>query len=111
SIAGSVPRPDEVASVCTFSARCRWATPVCRAGKPPLVTVAPGRQSACVRIEEIRTELLAAREAAQRSAHVAAAGSAQEAVLRITDLRKVFEPSGRGGAPVVAVDGVSLEVG
>jgi peptide/nickel transport system ATP-binding protein len=112
SIGGPVPRPDEVASVCAFSPRCRWAQPVCLA-PVALAEVGPGRESACVRIGEIRPELVTARESAEREVHIALAEASRDAVATVSELRKVFEPASRreGGAAVVAVDGVSLEVG
>jgi peptide/nickel transport system ATP-binding protein len=112
SIGGPVPRPDDVASVCAFSPRCRWAQPVCLA-PPPLAQVGSGRESACVRIDEIGPELAAARESAEQEVHLAVVESSRDAVARVSELRKVFEPASRreGGATVVAVDGVSLEVG
>jgi peptide/nickel transport system ATP-binding protein len=112
SIGGPVPRPDDVASVCAFSPRCRWAQPVCLA-PPPLAQVGAGRESACVRIDEIGPELAAARESAEQEVHLAVVESSRDAVARVSELRKVFEPASRreGGATVIAIDGVSLEVG
>ena len=112
SIGGPVPRPDEVASICTFSPRCRWAQPVCLA-PVALARVGPGRESACVRIDEIRPELVAARASAEREVHIAVVESRRDAVATVSELSKVFEPTSRreGGAPVVAVDGVSLDIG
>src|SRR6185312_2843487 len=57
SIPGSVPSPDEVAGSCPFAPRCHWAEEVCVQGAPPLVEVAAGRLSACIRVDEVRGEL------------------------------------------------------
>jgi peptide/nickel transport system ATP-binding protein len=96
SIGGPVPRPDEVASVCAFSPRCRWVQPVCLA-PPPLAQVGTGRESACVRIDEIGPDLAAARESAEREVHVAVAESRRDAMARVSELRKVFEPASTPG--------------
>ena len=48
-IEGSVPLPDAVAGQCAFAPRCQWAADECTAGRPRLVPVGPGRESACVR--------------------------------------------------------------
>ena len=57
AIAGSVPRPDDVADRCAFADRCAWAADACRARKPPLLEVEPGRLSACVRWSDIRPQM------------------------------------------------------
>ncbi len=77
AIEGAVPAPDEVAGRCPFAPRCRWAAPQCSAGDPPLREVAPGRRSACVRIDEIRGDLAEARQRA-RGARVRSARAAHE---------------------------------
>ncbi|MGN6187515.1 MAG: dipeptide ABC transporter ATP-binding protein [Conexibacter sp.] len=59
AIPGSVPSPDSVAECCRFSSRCEWATEACRAGAPPLAPSAPERLSACIRVDEIRSEMAA----------------------------------------------------
>ncbi len=109
-IAGGVPRPDEVAGVCAFSPRCDWVQPVCTAGRPPLVEVAPGRHSACVRLSEIRDELQVALGRALQEAHVPvlARDAAVDPVLRVRELAKTF--GGRHGRDVHALRGVSIEV-
>ena len=57
AIAGSVPRPDDVSDRCAFADRCAWAADACRARKPPLLEVEPGRLSACVRWSDIRPQM------------------------------------------------------
>jgi peptide/nickel transport system ATP-binding protein len=112
AIEGAVPAPDEVAGRCPFAPRCRWAAPACVAGDPPLREVEPGRLSACVRIEEIRDELAAARQAAEARAHreAAPAAAAGDGLLVVEELGKRFR-GGRRGAEVTALAGVSLRVG
>ena len=58
AIEGSVPSADDVTGQCSFAPRCHWAAEVCRRADPPLVEVEPGRLSACVRIGDIRSEML-----------------------------------------------------
>jgi peptide/nickel transport system ATP-binding protein len=110
AIDGSVPSADEVAGVCSFAPRCRWAREECVAGKPPFRSI-DGRQTACVRIDEIRLEMQAVHNAARRPVEVVAAAArtaAAEPLLRIQNLRKVF--IGRAGNEVHALGGVSIEV-
>ena len=111
AIEGSVPSPDEVASQCSFAPRCRWVQPACREGKPSLRAVETWRETACVRIDDIRTEMRLAHHAAtepELEPRLAAPSFSGEPILRITDLLKIFE--GRGGE-VRALNGVSIEVG
>jgi peptide/nickel transport system ATP-binding protein len=112
---GRVPRADEVVDVCAFAARCPWSAEVCLAARPPLVQIGAGRASACVRIGEIGGEMAAAgrrSEEAGGERHAVRPAAADDAAVVVRDLRKVF--SARGEADersVVALDGVSLEVG
>jgi peptide/nickel transport system ATP-binding protein len=110
-IAGSVPRPDEVADICAFSPRCAWSADVCLAGRPPLVEVGAARRSACVRLPEIRAALTDALGRALEEAHVPATAREEQpdAVLRVRDLTKVF--TARHGRDVHALRGVSVDVG
>jgi peptide/nickel transport system ATP-binding protein len=112
AIEGSVPAPDEVAGRCPFVTRCRWAAPECSAGQPPLREIAPDRLSACVRIDELRSELLETRSVADERAHRLAGGGVTGTApfVRVEELRKRFG-GGRGGGEVVALAGVSIEVG
>jgi peptide/nickel transport system ATP-binding protein len=105
SVQGAVPPPDEVASSCTFSPRCDFATAVCEAASPPLVAVGEGRLSACVRIEQIRTELASARAVAAEEAApvVAPARPGETPVVRVDRVSKSF-------GPVTALQDVSIEV-
>ena len=112
AIEGSVPAPDAVAGRCPFAERCPWAAPQCSAGSPPLREVASGRLSACVRVEEIRDELGAARRAAEERAHVGHTAEARPAttLVRVDGLRKQFA-AGRGSGTTLALAGVSIDVG
>ena len=46
-LAGDVPSPIDKPPGCPFAPRCGYATDVCRTTRPPLVTLAPGRDVAC----------------------------------------------------------------
>ncbi len=50
---GDIPSPVEVPSGCVFRTRCPHSVAACATVVPPLVEVAPGRFSACIR-EDIR---------------------------------------------------------
>jgi peptide/nickel transport system ATP-binding protein len=108
AIPGAVPAPDDVAGACTFAPRCRWSAPVCREGAPPLREVAPGRFSACVRLPDIRAEMVALRERAEKEAVVPAQTKRARILVEVRDARKLFHT---GRRTVVALEGVSLEVG
>ncbi len=109
-IDGSVPSPDEVGQQCPFSPRCGWAAPECRSGPAHLVDVAPGRQSACVRLAAIGPELASQlHEMLSEAAPVAKPVDLDRPLLKVRDLRKVF--SSQGGRPNEALAGVSLDVG
>jgi peptide/nickel transport system ATP-binding protein len=107
-IEGSVPRPDEVAQVCPFAARCEWAQARCQEGHPPLMAVGSGnRLSACLRSEEIHAEMRVRRQLEGTTAlERRPVGGAP--LVAIRDLVKSFP--GRS-AEAHAVDGVSLEIG
>ncbi len=49
SIPGQPPGLAERLPGCAFAPRCRFAVEACRAARPPLVEVAPGHHSACIR--------------------------------------------------------------
>jgi peptide/nickel transport system ATP-binding protein len=109
SIPGAVPAPDDVAGSCVFAPRCQWAIARCRGAAPPLVEVAPGRSSACIRATEIRTEMVAERKPAEATAtaSVPALARTSPSVVTVSDAGKVFQ-TGRGA--VTALEGVSIEV-
>jgi len=107
AIEGSVPQADDVAHECAFATRCAWVQPRCREGRPPLALLDGGaRASACVRSDEIRAEMQAARRLVSAVASPRVASSAPLVVVR--DLAKVFS---RDGAETHALAGVSLEIG
>jgi peptide/nickel transport system ATP-binding protein len=111
TISGRVPSPDEVAGTCPFMSRCAWAAPVCGTATPVLTLVADGRESACVRIGDIRSEM---REAARTgdAAPSRAADGAQAAApfVRVDKVTKIF--AGRSGQDrgVAALKDVSLSL-
>lgn len=109
SIPGSVPPAHAVVGACTFAARCEWAVDRCRAGEPPLLEVAPGHASACVRLPEIADELTARRGALVESSSAPAIATSRPLVLEVCELEKTFAAS-RRGRPVEALRGVSLEL-
>jgi peptide/nickel transport system ATP-binding protein len=114
AIDGSVANPDEVANCCTFAPRCRWATERCRASKPPLRALHDGRLSACIRLPEIRLEMEALRSQAERSASTNGSEPDREPLISATGVRKVFTVGATGlrrRRTVVALDGVSIEIG
>ena len=106
AIKGSVPAADSVADRCSFADRCAWAAPQCLAGRPPLMELANGRASACIRLAEIGSELTGQRVHAE-TIDPAAARAPADAILQVDGLIKTFGPRGHG---VHAVKGVSLYV-
>jgi peptide/nickel transport system ATP-binding protein len=108
AIPGSVPEADAVTGRCAFSARCQWATDACRATAPVLRPVAGGQASACLRLDEIGDELVAARAVLQAEGSAPAARASGVPLVRIDDLRKRFASRRRQGA-VQAVGGLSLQ--
>ncbi len=52
-IPGSPPVPSALPSGCAFHPRCTWALDACRETRPELTSVAPGRQAACLRSQEV----------------------------------------------------------
>jgi peptide/nickel transport system ATP-binding protein len=108
AIPGGVPAPDAVADCCTFAPRCAWVEPMCRRAAPPLREVSPGRLSACIRLPEIRPEMLARRRRAERDALPAVPARAAVPLIGVEDARKVFRSGSRA---VTALDGVTIEIG
>jgi peptide/nickel transport system ATP-binding protein len=100
---GSVPPTHTVLDRCAFADRCTHRTDACVQGAPPLVEVAPGRFSACIRIGQID---LGDRSLAG-AAHHRPASTVGDVVLRVRDLRKVYRSAGGDRA---ALDGVSFEL-
>ncbi|MCP9485964.1 MAG: ABC transporter ATP-binding protein [Gaiellaceae bacterium MAG52_C11] len=113
AIPGVVPSPDDVAEVCSFSPRCPWAQPICRAGRPPLEPVAPGRLSACRRIDEIRSEMRQRHATVVQPAPPRDTPAVAAPLVEVELVEKVFgdTSSRRVQESVVALAGVSLEIG
>ncbi len=107
---GSVPSPDLVANSCAFAPRCAWARPVCTARRPSLAPVGPGQESACIRIDEIRDEMRAARAAADTTAHVTVSPPSVDRLVAVDKVTKIFEDTGARGRHVALKD-VTLDIG
>ncbi|MFC5829273.1 oligopeptide/dipeptide ABC transporter ATP-binding protein [Nonomuraea insulae] len=106
SMPGSVPRAADVLEVCPFADRCAFAADVCRDVPVELRPLGAGRESACVRIEEIGAGL-AARDALRAEAAPVAEAPVLEPIVTVRDLRKDFT---RAGRTVRALRGVSIDV-
>ena len=104
AIPGSVPAHDLVTDRCAFSTRCAWVAEQCVAAAPPLLPVAAGRHSACIRLEEIRDQLAATRRAARVESAVVEEAALLEPIVRVSQLVKRF-------GSTTALGGVSIEVG
>lgn len=100
---GSVPAHDAVTDRCPFADRCPHVADVCLDGRLPLVEVAPGHASACVRVGELGS-LRTARDGLVSVPDVPAAATTTP-LLRVTGLIKRFPG---GSAP--ALDDVDLVV-
>ncbi len=113
AIPGAVAAVDDVADMCVLAPRCQWAQPECTDSQPPLVTVAPDRRSACVRLAEIQPEMRRQLGAAQRSVEPDTHGAASTTLITVEHVSKTFaDSSGRKArAPVKALDDVSIVVG
>jgi oligopeptide/dipeptide ABC transporter ATP-binding protein len=114
AIPGNVPDADSVQHQCAFADRCDWVAPACRTTSPPLRSVADGHKSACLRVDEIRVDLI--HELERRSPNDAAARphrGADAPVLTVDGLRKTYRTVGLFGKPrtMEAVRGVSLSIG
>jgi peptide/nickel transport system ATP-binding protein len=108
SIPGAVPSPDEGWSRCVFAARCQWAADACRKGPMSLAEVGDGRRSACVRLPEIRADLVSVRRQAERAAGSGEAVDRGSPLVRIERVTKEF--AGSGSATNRALDEVSLDI-
>ncbi len=110
AIRGKVPRADEVRQRCAFADRCDWAKDACRIATPMLAPQAPGRLTACIRRDEIATEMQALRRVALEPAReMAPVAPATRAMVRATNLVKDFV--GRRGRLIHALRNVSIEIG
>ncbi len=113
AIPGSVPAPDDVATICPLAPRCQWSRPKCEAAKPPLMAVTPGRLSACVRVDEITDEMRSLRHRAERPAAVEHPSEVPVPLVTVMNLEKRFPgpTRRRDSPPTVALGGVSIDVG
>ncbi|WP_144876214.1 ABC transporter ATP-binding protein [Microbacterium sp. 1.5R] len=105
AIPGSVPAAADVAHVCPFASRCAWAAPECTTERPALREAEPGRETRCVRVEQIRDEMRRERSVAQSSVPVPHVVENPDSLVMVADARKEFRGA-RG--PVVALDSVSI---
>ncbi|GMQ85170.1 MAG: ABC transporter ATP-binding protein [Acidimicrobiia bacterium] len=106
AIPGSVPEPDEVAGSCSFAPRCSWVAERCWEGKPALVEAEPGRLSACIRLDEIRPQMLELRRSA--ALHVEAAPAVNTVVDSLIAVNEVSKTFKDGGGEVEALRSVSV---
>src|SRR5262249_8468182 len=109
AIRGGVPRADDVAGSCAFAARCDWAQEQCRARRPALALLEPGRSSACIRLPEIRGEMQALRRRVLAEAPSGVAAATDAPLVQVHGLVKTFLV--RRGRPIQALKGVSIEIG
>ena len=106
AIDGSVPSPEEVAGSCSFAPRCFWVAEECWQGSPPLREVEPGRFSACIRVGEIRPEMLDLRSSAEEHTEaVPVIEIVDQPLIFVEDVSKTFSAEGRD---VHALSGVSM---
>ncbi|WP_200903886.1 ABC transporter ATP-binding protein [Microbacterium sp. GCS4] len=115
SIPGSIVPAHETVDHCAFSNRCAWVTEECIAGSPRLRSIGDGHETACVRIEEIRDEVLADSKAGE---HVDVQPIASlvstmndEPALVIESLEKTFGTKRHPGHRAVADVSLTVERG
>ena len=108
AIRGQVPRADTVTDRCAFADRCDWAREKCRAGKPPLMELAPGRWTACIRRNEIADEMRTLRATIVAASAPSPVAPTAPLIVSAREVRKTF--AGRRGRGVQALKGVSIEV-
>ena len=101
-IEGSVPATHTVLDRCAFADRCAHRVDACVAGAPPLVEVAAGRFSACLRTGELAASVQVRDAAGARPA--AAPG---DVVLQVRSLHKAYRS---GGGSHIALAGVSFQL-
>jgi peptide/nickel transport system ATP-binding protein len=107
SIGGTVPSASDVEDECAFAARCRWVEQTCRAARPPLLEIEPGRHSACRRIDEIRGDLRVSAPAGASAQPVALPAAPDAPLVAVTGLVKEFN---RGASTARVLDDVSIAV-
>jgi peptide/nickel transport system ATP-binding protein len=109
AIDGSVPAPDDVRDECTFASRCRWAAPECVTGAPPLREIEAGRLTACLRVEQIRSDMSIVRREVRKPLPELEAEPDAAPFLAVRNLAKLF--AGQRGGTVRALNGVQINVG
>ncbi|MFM8860918.1 MAG: dipeptide ABC transporter ATP-binding protein, partial [Acidimicrobiia bacterium] len=113
SIAGSPPSPVNLPAGCAFAPRCPAAHDSCGTAVPELVEIGPGRQAACVRLDEVRTRQSAEGLFPVGPAHTASRSSSNQSVIEVRQLTKTFPLMAgslwrRRVGSIHAVDGVDL---
>ncbi|GAF43677.1 dipeptide ABC transporter ATP-binding protein [Rhodococcus wratislaviensis] len=109
SIPGSVPTPDAVSDRCSFAARCDWKEDICLSGKPILTVTAPGRQVACARTNDIRSEMQRVQSTFANSELPILEFQGKKTVLETRNLEVTFGDPKKKSA-VRAVGGVSITI-
>lgn len=93
-VPGSVPRAEAVQDTCAFADRCRWRRDECVASAPPLAEI-PGtgalgiHLSACLRAEQIQSEMRAVRSATRTPGQPPALAAGRP-LLRVADVSKRY---------------------
>jgi peptide/nickel transport system ATP-binding protein len=104
-VPGSVPDPDSIADLCSFTERCPYAQDQCRQGRPELREVGDGRLSACRRVDEIRDLLVPAPLTPEAPVQPR---TGETRVLSVESLGKVFVRGGRSAQRVEALVDASI---
>ena len=116
SIPGAPPDLSRPPTACRFHPRCAFRENRCVLEEPPLDEVAPGQRSRCwVLMRNVADSLTNGHgsesegpEAGRAERPANAEHGGETLILRAEGLRKYFADP--GGSPVLAVDGVSLDV-
>ena len=98
-IAGQAPGPGEWPGGCAFAPRCELRLDACEAGVPRLLALSHGRTARCLRPDDVRASVTAAR------AIRGTASGAQPPVLEVEGLRAVHRTH---RDEVVAADSISF---
>src|SRR5690606_34993433 len=110
-IEGSVPEPDDVATMCVFAPRCGWVTEACRAARPSLAVVDIERRSSCWRAVDLAAEMREKLHTMAKGEDIGAVrGRPATPLVVVGNLRKVFRGR-RRDEEVQALRGVSLSIG
>jgi peptide/nickel transport system ATP-binding protein len=107
TIPGAIPRVDELPPGCIFAPRCKFVEEACTVARPPLVEVAPGHLSACLRWRIVPEPADYLREATE-AVRAAQTERSQAEVLVKAEGAQVHFKASRG--VIRAVDGMDLEV-